>query len=248
VRLSAAGSLLDTTPYRILNTRYARIATSGREFLLLASDLYYYNNITSAVVVHGETSGLSVSASTIPISGATASDVTWDGTYYDVAWTGADSWLRLWRLDRSGNVQQKLFTTLATPGGPSAAANDGGEVAIAVAEDAPPSSLSRARIYFEPELQPVAPVAAPTNAVSRLNGSNALLHWDGDASGFLVERLIAPNLWNLWYQLTGDVHEITVAAYPGYVFRIRGYGPDGSSSDGAIITIHSEPRTRTVRR
>jgi hypothetical protein len=244
LRLSATGSLLDKTPNRVLQATSALLATSGREFLLLTRDYYSF----STAIVHGDASGLSVTAPIMTVQDARASDVTWDGAYYDVAWTGIGGFLRLWRLDRIGHVQQKLFAT-GPDGATSVAANDAGDVAIAAVEDGPPSSLSRARIYFDSELQPVTPAKAPTNAVSHLNGYNALLHRDGDAPGFLIEMLVrAPNLWNLWYQLPGDVHEITVAAYPGNVFRIRGYGPDGSTPDGAIITIHSEPRTRTVRR
>jgi hypothetical protein len=89
--------------------------------------------------------------------------------------------------------------------------------------------------------------SAPTNVVSHLSGTFALLHWDGVAPAFIVERSGLYG-WNVVDDLPGDVHESTVYAFVGYQFRIRAYGPDGSSPDAAIITIHSDPRTRSVRR
>jgi hypothetical protein len=244
VRLSAAGSVLDKTPYRVLNAVAARIATSGREFLLLSSDYYSF----STAIVHGDASGLSVTAPIITVQDVRASDVTWDGTYYDVAWTGIGDFLRLWRVDRTGHVQQKVFVA-GPDGAPSVAANDAGEVAIGVAEAAPPSNLSRARIYFNSELQPVpTALPTPTNATGHLIPRNeALLHWDGDAPGYLVEWLFN-DVWHELQHLPGNVHEATVYAQPGFMYRIRAYGPDGSAPDGAFVTVHSEPRTRTVRR
>jgi hypothetical protein len=250
-------SILDGIPYRILNSQYARVATSGSEFLLMLGDYY----AISAVVVHASASGLSVSAPIAiddhrPLGYGRAFDVTWDGAYYEVAWNGNDydDWLRLWRLDRSGNVLQKLFTTASTPDAPSVAANDAGEVAIGISEDAPPSDLSRARIYFGSELQPVPLVlATPTNVVSHLSGQSARLQWEGNAPGFVVEKFfvlpqIGPDFWQLIEGLSGDVHETTVDdSHPGDVYRIRANGPDGVSPDGAVTTIHSEPRTRSVR-
>lgn len=255
MRLSADGTLLDRAPYRMLGRQTARVATSGSEFLVLTSN---YDTF-SAVVVHGAASGLSVSAPVmtitpvITINGGRACDVTWNGTSYSVAWTGSDYWLRQWRLDRSGGVLQKLFTTASSPYPPSVAANDAGEVAIAISEDAAPSGLSRARIYFGSEIQPVpSGLATPTNAVSHLAGSYAAVKWDGDAPRFLIEKLyppaIAVNAWYVVQELPGDVHESSVYASAGETVRIRAYGPDGSTPDGAITTIHSEPRTRPVRR
>ncbi len=246
VRLSAAGAVLDKSPYRVLNAMSARLATSGREFLLISSDDYSHS--FSTAIVHGE-AGLSVSAPVMTVQDAGASDVTWDGAAYDVAWTGVGGFLRLWRLDRNGHVQQKLFVS-GPDGTPSVVANDAGEVAVGISESAPPSNLSRARIYFGSELEPVpAVLPTPTNATGHLTTNNqAVLHWDGDAPGYLVERLRQPNVWSELQHLPANVHEATVFANPGYTFRIRAYGPDGSSPDGAIVTVHSEPRTRAVGR
>jgi hypothetical protein len=242
VRLSAAGAPLDKTPYRVPNATNARIATSGSEVLLLTSDYYSF----STAIVHGDASGLSVSAPTMTVQDARASDVTWDGAYYNVAWTGVGDFLRLWRLDRGGHVQQKTFTT-GPSGMPSVVANDLGEVAIGIAETALPSNLSRARIYFESELQPVPNLSAPTNLVSHFSEFYAVLRWDGDAPGYVVDYF-SNNQWYAIQQLPGDVHEATVFALPGKMFRIRAYGPDGGSPDGPIVTVREEPRTRSVRR
>jgi hypothetical protein len=245
VRVSPTGSILDKTPYQLLRAVSARIATSGREFLLLSSDYYSF----STSIVHADASSLSVTAPVMTVQDARAADVTWDGTYYDVAWTGIGGFLRLWRIDRTGHVQQKVFVT-GPDGTPSVTANDAGEVAIGLAEAAPPSNLPRARIYFDTELQPVpAALPTPTNATGHLIPRNeALLQWDGDAPGYLIEWMYK----NVWYEqqhLPGNVHEATVYATPGFTtYRIRAYGPDGSSPDGAIVTVHSEPRTRPVRR
>ncbi|MBV9069325.1 MAG: hypothetical protein JO093_22310 [Acidobacteria bacterium] len=245
VRLSATGVPLDKTPYRVLRATSARIATSGSEFLLLTSDYYSF----STSIVHGDAGVLSVSAPTMTVQDARASDATWDGGYYDVAWTGVGDFLRLWRLDRGGHVQQKLFAT-----GPSVTtsivANDAGEVAIATAEKAPPSNLSRARIYFGSELEPVpAVLPTPTNLVGHLTTNNlAVLHWDGEAPGYLVEWLLHPNVWYEVQHLPANVHEATVSANSGDTFRIRAYGPDGSPPNGPITTVRSEPRTRAARR
>jgi len=254
VRLSAEGSLLDKTPYRVLNTSSARVATSGNEFLLLTS---YFDSF-SAVVVHASASGLSVSEPVLPTVFSIAPDVTWDGTYYDIPWPGAGGWFHLWRLDRRGNLAQKLFAAVSHSHAPSVTANDAGEVAIGIAEEAPPSGLSRARIYFGTELESVQPVlTVPTNAVSHiasppgaysgLTCCYATVTWDGDAPGFVVEEA-SPPYWYLLQRLPGDVHEATVYTKVGAVIRIRAVGPDDITPDGAITTIRSEPRTRTVRR
>jgi len=263
VRLSAAGTLLDKTPYRILNAHSARVATSGSEFLLL---LFDYNNF-QAVVVHASASGLSVSAPVLPMVFSTAFDVIWDGSYYDIPWPGDGGWFHLWRLDRSGNLAQKLFTAVSTSPSyaPSVTANDAGEIAIGIAEEGLPSGLSRARIYFGAELESVQPVlTAPTNAASHLAsptiayayvqysyipGCYATVTWDGDAPGFRIEESNPPfPNWYLLQLVPGDVHAATVYTHVGAVIRIRAYGPDVITADGAITTIRSEPRTRTVRR
>jgi len=258
VRLSAAGTLLDKTPYRILNASSARVATSGSEFLLLIRTDYYYR--FSAVVVHTAASGLSVSAPVMAVvdsSADNAFDVTWDGASYHVAWPGVGGWLHVWRLDRSGNIVQKLFTAVSTSYAPSVTANDAGEVAINMAEEAPPSGLPRARVYFGSELESVQPaLTAPTHAVSHVASPPeaysymtcyATVTWDGDAPGFLVEESHPPLWWEL-KRLPGDVHETTVYTTLGAVIRIRAYGPDSITPDGAITTVRSEPRTRSVRR
>lgn len=246
VRLSAAGSLLDKTPYRVLNAVSARVATSGSEFLLVVQDDYYQT--FSAVVVHTAPTGLSVSAPVMTIVDGGAFDVTWDGAYYDVAWFGGGGWLHVWRFDRNGNVAQKLFTGVSASYAPSVTANDSGEVALGIAEEAPPAGVSRARIYFGSEFDSVQPVlAAPTNAVSHLYGSYAAVTWEGNAPGFLVEQFSLPSKWSVLQRLPGDVHQTTVYTKIGDVIRIRAIGPDGSSPDGAITTIHSDPRARTVR-
>jgi hypothetical protein len=244
VCVSPTGSLLDKSPYRVLKANSARIATSGREFLLLSSDYYSF----STAIVHADASGLSVTAPIMTTQDARASDVTWDGASYDVAWTGIGGFLRLWRLDRTGHVQQKFFVT-GPDGTPSVIANDAGEVAIGLAESAPPSNLPRARIYFDAELQPVPPaLPTPTNATGHLTPRNeALLHWDGDAPGYLVEWLFR-DIWHELQHVPSNVHEATVYANSGDTFRIRAYGPDGSSPEGAIVTVQSGSRTRAVRR
>jgi hypothetical protein len=176
-------------------------------------------------------------------------DVTWDGAYYDVAWFGGGGWLHIWRFDRSGNVVQKLFTAVSASYAPSVTANDSGEVALGIAEEAPPAGVSRARIYFGSEFDSVQPVlTAPRNAVSHLYGSYAAVTWEGNAPGFLVEKFSLPSTWTVLERLPGDVHHSTVYTKVGDVIRIRAIGPDGSSPDGAITTIHSDPRARTVRR
>jgi hypothetical protein len=137
--------------------------------------------------------------------------------------------------------------SLAYGGTTSVVANDAGEVAIGIAEKALPSNLSRARIYFGSELAPVPNLSAPTNLVSHFNEFYAVLRWDGDAPGYVVDYF-SNNQWYEVQQLPGDVHQATVFALPGKMFRIRAYGPDGSSPDGPIVTVREEPRTRAVRR
>ncbi len=245
VRLSAAGALLDKTPYRVLNAISARVATSGSEFLLLLGDYESFR----AVVVHTAANGLSVSAPVMTVVDGRAFDVTWDGAYYDVPWPGVGGWLHLWRFDRSGKLAQKLFTTVSNSYSPSVAANDAGEVATDIAEEAAPAGVSRVRIYFGSEFESVQPVfTAPTNAVSHLSGSYATVTWEGNAPGFLVENLSLPSFAGGMQRLPGDVHEASVYSKVGDVIRIRACGPDDCTPDGAITTIHSDPRTRTVRR
>jgi hypothetical protein len=241
VRVSGDGSLLDKAPYRILKAVNARVATSGREFVLLTSD---YDKLT-AVVVHGETSALSVSTPILSAPSTQGSEVIWDGAYYDVSWAG-DSWLRLWRLNPTGTIVQKSFRATTTPFIPSIAANDAGEVTIAVSEDAPPSNLSRARVSFASELQPVpATLGTPTNAVSHFSNSYTRLQWDGDAPGFIIEHRYG-SFWFWVRTLSDGSHEATLNASPGDFFRIRAFGPEGSTLNGAITGIES--RGRSVRR
>ncbi|MEA2342305.1 MAG: hypothetical protein QOF63_474 [Thermoanaerobaculia bacterium] len=257
VRLSAAGNAIDKTPYRLLNATSARVATSGGEFLLLVNDDYGLSGF-SAVVVHAAASGLSASAPVKMTLDGGDFDVAWDGTYYDVPWPGIGGWLHLWRLDHSGHIVQKLFTAFPSSYAPSVTANDAGEVAIGVAEEAPPFGVSRARIYLGSELESVQPVlTAPTHAVSHLaslaapytgvTGVFATVTWDGDAPGFLVEEL-RPPYWYLLERVPGNRHETTIYTKLGAVIRIRAYGPDLSTPDGAITIVHTQPRTRAVGR
>jgi len=246
VRLSAAGVPLDKTPYRLLRASSARIATSGSEFLVVTSGFY---SSLSAVIVKTQASGLSVSAPVMNIDDGLAGDVTWDGASYDVAWRGFGPWLRLWRFDRDGHVLQKQFATATTSDTPSAAANAAGEVAIGFSEQAPPSGLSRARIYFDSELQQVPPIpATPTNASAHLINYYTLVRWDGDAPGFIVEWFSEVTGWHTLQQVSGDVHEALIYAFVGDTIRVRAFGPDGITPNGAITTVRSEPRTRSVRR
>jgi hypothetical protein len=246
VRLSANGLLLDRTPYRILNKDSARIATSGSEFLVVTSGFY---SSLSAVIVKTQASGLSVGAPVMNIDDGLAGDVTWDGASYDVAWRGFGPWLRLWRFDRDGHVLQKQFATATTSDTPSAAANAAGEVAIGFSEQAPPSGVSRARIYFDSELQQVPPIpATPTNASAHLINYYTLVRWDGDAPGFIVERFSEVTGWHTLQQVSGDVHEALIYAFVGDTIRVRAFGPDGITPNGAITTVRSEPRTHSVRR
>jgi hypothetical protein len=247
VRVSGDGSLLDPQPYRIPGSTSARVATSGGEFLVALTS----PEGISTVVVRAAAASVSVSAPVMTIRDGGAFDVIWDGANYGLAWTGLGDWLRLTYLDRSGNALQTLFTTAKTAGMPSAAVNDAGEVAIAIAEPAAASGPTRARIYFASELQPAPPPpAAPAYAISHLAGQQALLQWGGTAPGFLIETLFLfpSKMWRTIQQLPGDVHETRVYASAGNLFRVRAYGPGGSSPDGPITSVGSDQRARSVRR
>ena len=80
-------------------------------------------------------------------------------------------------------------------------------------------------------------------SVMAANGSRFLTVWSGygDTLAYGAVTETANGVSSMPFLLPG-------VAFAGDTIRVRAYGPDGITPDAAITTVHSEPRTRTVRR
>jgi hypothetical protein len=265
LRVSSTGDAIDATPLQIPGEHIrAHIATSGADSLIALDDF----NDVSTVVVHDEDGVLHLDPEVPlfhwPLS-AVFSDVTWDGASYIVGWEYLDDtfdprsgWLAAARVTRTGLPFGSLTTPVGSPEsvsyteswGPSIAANDAGEVALAISETLPQSYVPRARLYLMTELPPMPPPPlAPRNAASLFGGKTARIDWQGeDVPGYLLEwSFDFGKSWRNYTVLPGTARSVTVPASIGNLFRISAFGPGGVSA-ATITSIGSEPRRRAVRR
>jgi hypothetical protein len=265
LRVSPTGDPIDPIALRIPGVHIrAHVASSGAESLIALDNF----NDVSTVVVHDEDGVLhldpEVSLFHWRVS-TVSSDVTWDGANYIVGWEYLNQtfephsgWLAAARLTQSGLRFETFVTPVAAPEsvsyteswGPSLAANDAGETALAISETLPASYVSRGRLYLLTEMATMpAPPPAPHNAVSLFGGQTTRIDWQGDdVPGYLVERSF--NFGTTWYSygvLPGTARSITVPTSIGDLFRISGFGPGGVSA-ATITSIGSAPRRRAVRR
>ncbi len=259
LRVSADGDAIDATPIVIPGVHYgAHVASSGAESLIALDG----PSGISTVIVRDEGGVLQVDPE-VPVFhwfdnrwfGNISSDVTWDGSAYDVAWRFSPNWsgmgwLAASRVNQSGLPFGSLSTAVgpadsAQYWGPSVAANDAGEIALVIPEMAPPSYISRARLYLMTELTPMpgAP-PAPSNVISLITGNTALIEWQSVAGvdGYLIEE--SRDFGQTWFPaeiLAPDIQSATIYTSLGYEFRVSAYGPGGLSQ--ATIAEH-QPRRR----
>jgi len=261
MRVTATGDAIDTVAVRIPGVHVrAHVASSGAGESLLALDS---TSDTSTMIVHGDGSLLQFD-SEVPLFhwfSSIASDVAWDGSAYVVGWRYTPSrttagWLGAARISQSGVPLGSLVTPAAgaddanNPSIPSAAVNDAGEAAFVFSETAPPSFVSRARLYLMSELASMpSPPPAPRNVVSYFAGGKTLIEWQSDgADGFLLEQSV--DFGRTWFAVatTGNVRSTTTPfATIGNLFRVSAFGPGGLSA-GTITSIGSPQRRRAERR
>lgn len=80
-------------------------------------------------------------------------------------------------------------------------------------------------------------------SVIAANGSRFLTVWSG-YGGFAAANgygAVTETASSIPFLLPGD-------AFVGDLIRVRAFGPDGTTPDGAITIVRSETRTRSVRR
>jgi hypothetical protein len=258
MRVSENGDAIDSSPLVITGSHLrAHVASSCAESLIALDGVHD----VSTIVVHTE-GALTLGAETPLFQWFSdiASAVVWDGAMYTVGWRygGADtSWIAAAHVTESGLPSDYRFVPTAgvlpfgtvSGGRPSMAVNGAAITAFTVSETAPPSSMTRARLYLLSELAPMPAVpAAPRNVVSYFSGSAARIDWKSDpAAGFVIEVWAAyQNTWLVAQTVGGDARTTTVYASIGTLFRVRAFGP-GGVSEGTITSIGSTPRRRAAR-
>jgi hypothetical protein len=264
MRVSAAGDAIDGVPMLIPGVHLtAHVASSGTESLIALGATFD----TSAIIVREEDGVLKLGPE-VPIFhwfNPLSSDVTWDGSSYEIGWrysaTGTiPGWLGFSRISRTGIPIGSFFTPTAglpdnsvlsfPPKAPSIATNDAGEIALVTSDMASPSAAARAHLYLITEFTPTpAAPPAPRNAVSYLGGSKARIDWqnDGGADGFLIEQSVDFRLhWFPVDVVAPEVRTVTMTASVGNQFRVSAFGPGGLSA-ATITSIGSPPRLRAQR-
>ena len=264
LRVSATGDAIDVMPIRIPGVHLrAHVASSGSESLL-ALDNTSDTADTSAMIVTEEFGYLKLGPE-VPVFhwfSNIGSDVVWNGFEYIIGWRYPQSrndagWLGATRISRSGVPLASFFTPGdgpvdldAGPPVPSIAANDGGDAAFVISEVAPPSYVSRARLYLMSEMAPMTPAPpAPRNVMSVFGGGTTLIEWqsDGTPNGFLLE--ISPDFGKTWFPIavTTDVRSRTIQQVQvGTQIRVSAFGPGGLSA-GTITSIASPLRRHAQR-
>jgi hypothetical protein len=191
--------------------------------------------------------------------GNISSDVSWDGSTYDVAWQFqprefGTGWLAASRVDQSGLPLGSLSTAVGPANsaqyrGPSIASNDAGEIALVIPEMAPPSFILRARLYLMTELTPMpAAPPAPGSVVSLITGNTALIEWQSvpGVDGYVIESSF--DFGKTWFpaeMLAPDIRAVTEYETIGAVFRVSAFGPGGLSQ--ATVASIGNPRRRASR-
>ena len=260
LRVSADGDAIDAAPVTIPGVHDgAHVASSGAQSLI---SLVGPSGI-STLIVREEGGALLLDPEVNVFHwfdnrwfGNISSDVSWDGSTYDVAWQFqprefGTGWLAASRVDQSGLPLGSLSTAVGPANsaqyrGPSVASNDAGEIALVISEMAPPSYISRARLYLMTELTPMpAAPPAPGNVVSLISGNTALIEWESVAGvdGYLIESSF--DFGNTWFPaaiLAPDIHAVTERETIGALFRVSAFGPGGLSQ--ATVASIGNPRRR----
>ncbi len=261
LRVSATGDAIDVVPVRIPGVHlHAAVASSGTESLIALDS----ESDTSTMIVHDD-GGVLVLGPEVPLFHwflSIGSDVAWTGSAYVVGWrytpsSSAAGWIGVSRVNQSGVSFASFFTPAAgapdfvtQSAVPSVAANDAGDPAVVISEMAPPSYVSRARLYLMSEMASTpAPPPAPRNVISVYGGGTTLIEWqsDGTPDGFLLE--ISPDFGKTWFPIvvTTDVRSRTIQQVQvGTQIRVSAFGPGGLSA-GTITSVGSPQRRHAQR-
>jgi hypothetical protein len=240
-RLTNEGQLLDAAPLELPAATTLSVATSGREFLVLADATAHAVDATAAPRLLGSHRLLDWKA---------MGDVTWDGSSYAVAlrYQGLNWHLSVTHLDRTATATgAPVGTTTLAPDvlvPPSIAAVLPSSALIALQEgDA--QNGTRAVVYSERAMMPLpAPPSPPRNVrVTAANGGYEVT-WDAPATGevelYWIEGLTYGGAW-AWVGVVPATQPLRIRS-PFATVRVRAFNAGGASEP-------TEPpqRRRTAR-
>jgi hypothetical protein len=254
IRLTADGAAIDGAAVRITATRLlspdarAHVASNrAGEFLITTDE----NNVVTAYRVRGDSSALQIDSG-IPIFtwwNSVASDVTWDGVDYVVAWqylfNAQHAWLGTTRVATTGSAFSPLFIETGPPDfltPPAVASNTLGDTFVVISEVLGDSA--RARGYFTNEMSPTPPPPSPPINVSVVKGQyNLTVTWQTsstDESGFLVESrgfvLVVP----------ANTRSATISPYEVDSIRVQAFNEGGLSEPSAAVPVTAPSRRRAA--
>lgn len=240
-RLTNEGQLLDAAPLELPAASTLSVATSGREFLVLADATAHAIDATAAP---------RLLASRRLLDWRAMGDVTWDGSSYAVAlrYQGLKWHLSVTHLDRTASpLGTPAGTTTLAPdvvAPPSIAAILPSSALVAVQEgDA--RDGTRAVVYSERTMMPLpAPPSPPRNVrVTQTTGGYEVT-WDAPANGevelYWVEGLTYGGAW-AWVGVVPATQPLRIRS-PFATVRVRAFNVGGASD-------FTEPpsRRRTAR-
>ena len=240
-RLRNDGQLLDAAPLELPAATTLAVATSGREFLVLADTTAHAVDATDAP---------RLVASRRLLEWKAMGDVTWDGSSYAVAlrYHGLNWHLSVTHLDRTAApIGAPVGTTTLAPDvlePPSIAAILPSSALVALQEgDA--QDGTRAVVYSERAMMPLpAPPSPPRNVrIMAANGGYEVT-WDAPATGdvelYWVEGLTYGGAW-AWVGIVPATQPLRIRS-PFATVRVRAFNAGGASE-------FTEPpsRRRTAR-
>ena len=271
LRLAADGTPLDSWKYpgtaRIDGHIVSwHLASNGHDSLIVADDSPQvmfaisstFRTLTAVIHTDGPTIRIEQPNAVFEWTASTASDVTWDGRSYLLAWRyGTDS--LGWRiaLARSFSGEVPVGRTAAraglpdvnnaayTPGpgvmsSPSITANTLGDLLIAVSAEAEVGNVARIRTYTEADMQPFPkPPAAPTILSSTGTTTRSVVTWkddSGDADGFLIET-VDPRTGFIRTAGTASAGQRSATVWYALLVRVRAFNLGGFSEPSATLRI-----------
>jgi hypothetical protein len=261
IRLTADGTAIDGAAVRINATQLlspssrAHVASNGAGQFLITTD---EGSVVTARRVNGDSSELRID-SVIPIFTwwtYVASDVTWDGRDYVVAWrypfNAQHAWLGTTRVATTGSAFSPLFTETGPPDfltPPALASNTLGDTFVVISEVQGDSA--RARGYFTSEMSPTPPPPSPPINVRVVKGQyNLTVTWQTsstDESGFLIESR-APHGSNFGFAsvVPANTRSATISPYQVDSIRVQAFNEGGLSEPSAAVPVTAPPRRRAA--
>jgi hypothetical protein len=230
------------------------IASSGHGDALLVVDKTY-PSIVDAYRIHDDAEKLSLDTPVRLFNafGPIASDVTWNGTSYTVAWhTGFDNswWLSTVTVFPQTVINQR--TVFVGPPDSSAyvavAANANGSAVMTLTEVPMDAGIARVRAYAERELAntPPAPATPRLKSVEPAGGSAITITWESDGAnvaGFIIDSVGSTGAPSTIWTANGGARSVTLGKVP--FVRIRAFGPGGTSEPSSTVST-SPTRRRTI--